>query len=93
MGVPLIECLCCNPYANRNFGLNMTQLQLYLFLVAVIYLISCIDNKQKSRTPDENALLCLINKHIMKYHEQGYFLKALLKIKGAKRRGADGKAF
>ena len=65
----------------------MTQLQLYLFLVADIYLIGCIDNKQKSRTPDKNSNLCLINKHIMKYHEQDYFLKAYSKIKGAARRG------
>jgi hypothetical protein len=65
----------CNPYANRNFGLNMTQLQIVLFFELNAYLINCIDNKQKSSAPDKNPGHCLNYKHIWQCQKQENFLK------------------
>ena len=59
----------------------MTQLQLYLYLVAGVCLISCIDNKQKSSALDKNTDHCLINKHMWKCqgHKTGITDKILPK--------------
>ena len=65
----------CNPYANRNFSLNMTQLQMFLFFGWKVYWIICIDNKQKSSAPGKNTRHCLIYKHIWKCQEQENLLK------------------
>jgi len=53
----------------------MTQLQILLFFELDVYLISCIDNKQKSSVPVKNTSHCLNNKHIWKCQEQENFLK------------------
>jgi hypothetical protein len=63
----------CNPYANRNFGLNMTQLQIFIFFELNASLTNCIDSKQKSSAPDKNTSHCLDNKHIRQCEELGNF--------------------
>jgi len=63
----------CNPYANRNFGLNMTQLQKFQFFELIVHLINCIDIKQKSSAPDQKTGHCLNNKHIQQCREPVYF--------------------
>ena len=71
----------------------MTQLQIFLFFGLNVYRISCIDNKQKTRTPDKNTNHCLINKHIWQYEDQGNFLKPQYQIRCCEKWGARSERF